>query len=504
LHLLNGAWQALVTDKHICADRQGLVSFLDVLQWRVDDTVTDSEFCALYNSWIEHGTRMVPRSTASVSFQNFKEIVRDRGYKEYDLDLIVALLANESNRQFILGTAQQPACKPSWLAAAEHLFFSMDLPGNSVLTFDELLLFQLAGSQALPQLTNIFTDSTQRGVFEFIQHVRSISTTAQSKKMRANYNGGVSLESFKRFLLTHMISESGIHKIEGEINKIRSLLFRHKSLRYLTSPNGSGSINSDIPEIRPWEHAVQMATNQSNETSALKTFLLADGPGIVENFVLKHTSESVVDSLQPPQLPGREEVTVELWHHYAQSMELPSCPSAEHLMSQPEFEVIFLVLSQWEESNRLIRNTVHDNEHESYSYIHMPSSSNIGERSPAGLQQGGSSVHSKGLHCDQKSLQNVFLRQVSFDEFCSPFLSSPWNKHQLRDSLGHATWEQPLKCSHSDDGGLPDTIDELDTGDRKRATDLRAVLRKMKTPSKLGEGPTDEQGWFQNFASLVS
>ena len=111
------------------AAEAAVLSFLDLLEWRVDGRVSPLEFAALYTEWtkIEH---------APVPLDVFRDFLRQRRHDEASLDTCVALLLHQAGLH-VLGAAAVMVDAP-WLALAEEVYFSLDVRGHGHLGRDEV------------------------------------------------------------------------------------------------------------------------------------------------------------------------------------------------------------------------------------------------------------------------------------------------------------------------------------------------------------------------------
>eukprot|EP00937_MAST-01D_sp_MAST-1D-sp2_P000034 g34.t1 len=134
-------WCAIVPHSAELADLAGLRSFLDVLRWRADGTVTEPEFVALHQAW---KSSAVPSAAAGarsvVRLPRFQRLLLKQEQDEAALDLMLALLINEDNRALLGGDGSGECAAPvtrGWLAAAQELFFALDVAGYGYLGIDE-------------------------------------------------------------------------------------------------------------------------------------------------------------------------------------------------------------------------------------------------------------------------------------------------------------------------------------------------------------------------------
>jgi hypothetical protein len=94
------------SDVNVCIDM--LTKFLDVLEWRAGDRISETDFIALYQHWCERVAGNGVASSASSSGGKrsansggvpevaFRSLLLERGYQDTDLDIMFGLLVNVS------------------------------------------------------------------------------------------------------------------------------------------------------------------------------------------------------------------------------------------------------------------------------------------------------------------------------------------------------------------------------------------------------------------------
>lgn len=298
-HLSRTLWVMLVVDEKPNTDNGGLNSILDILVWRIQSQISEEEFVGLYKSWMAHeGNKGIQaslqRGPSAARLGSFRQMLIMRGHRETDLDLMLALMINEQNREFsqssngnqnfgapmgLRGVAGA-LCTPQWLSLSEKAFFLVDSRGYGHLTFDELQYFVFATSYARGDLKNLNMANLAAATLELLDCALLGEHPAQMQHLRSERPmefDMITLPMFKRYLV-HFACGEGVVAKTLEALQVVADAYQKKGI-HLT---GQKLDVSSLPRI--WEQAVQeqigssFFANTNDAVAPLVNFLLVDAP----------------------------------------------------------------------------------------------------------------------------------------------------------------------------------------------------------------------------------
>lgn len=172
-------WCLIIMDTHRDVDKDSLSNFIQMLEWRINGSISEEEFAALYSEWgsvvsttaVQSASTSTTKSIASsvvntsgskaVSLFGLRNIFMALGSAEESrLDLYIALVSYETNRVLLnnpicykssavadassdKGRNHAPkssleTCSRQWLELVEELFFLLDAHGGGQLKFDDV------------------------------------------------------------------------------------------------------------------------------------------------------------------------------------------------------------------------------------------------------------------------------------------------------------------------------------------------------------------------------
>lgn len=134
-------WSLIVADSARNVDRNGLKNFLTAMQWRIQGTINEDEFTALYNEWL--GVKSIAQKYSHTCGKIvLRSLLMEQSLTEEDLDLLLGMIINEINRKTVnsplkfeyksnnnTDSRNKPlleVCSYRWISLSEELFFLLD------------------------------------------------------------------------------------------------------------------------------------------------------------------------------------------------------------------------------------------------------------------------------------------------------------------------------------------------------------------------------------------
>ena len=147
LCLTNTFWSTAVYDAHRTVSKEEFSNFYRVMQWRLHGDINEDEFSSLNREWMNYKSKFIATRTELLGLMGVRQLMIDEERSESDLDLLIGITLNETNRVILnspisykYGHASSTleVCTQRWLALSEELFFLLDSPGYGSLGFDEV------------------------------------------------------------------------------------------------------------------------------------------------------------------------------------------------------------------------------------------------------------------------------------------------------------------------------------------------------------------------------
>eukprot|EP01029_Cantina_marsupialis_P016755 TRINITY_DN374_c0_g1_i1.p1 TRINITY_DN374_c0_g1~~TRINITY_DN374_c0_g1_i1.p1 ORF type:complete len:886 (+),score=236.74 TRINITY_DN374_c0_g1_i1:168-2825(+) len=175
--------------------------FVDVLKWRVDDEISDSEFSELYQNFFSE--KPDDPEAKSLAFNEFIELFNS-DIDESQLNLYYAVLTNEHNNQLI-----DQSVSPARILEIEELFFLLDSAG--MISYDELLFLLLSMMDNPDKLADATPMTLLKATQRFLHDISSTIPVCTLRMFKQYFNSKVSKHAtkhmFQRVSLYHGMRE---------------------------------------------------------------------------------------------------------------------------------------------------------------------------------------------------------------------------------------------------------------------------------------------------------
>ena len=290
----------LVVEEKPNVDNGGLNEICNILMWRIQSQISEEEFVGLYKSWVAHAENTdglkgpsEAQSPPVAKLGSFRQMLIMRGHRETDLDLMLALMINEQNKEITqpaqvqglmgmpmgIGGVAGALCSPQWLSLSQTAFFFVDSRGYGQLTFDELqhIVFAICYTRGdLRLLTPANLATAAIGLLDSALLGQHPSIPQQRTGRPMEYDL-ITLPMFKKYLVHSACGESVIAKT------LEALQFVSETYQRRVSQVSEQRLDvTSFPRV--WEQAVQeqigsgFPINANEAVAPLVNFLLVDAP----------------------------------------------------------------------------------------------------------------------------------------------------------------------------------------------------------------------------------
>lgn len=248
LHLCNSLYQEVVVDGPTNADRQGLINFLRVLEWRLANTITDEEFSHLYKIWISAQDTHSGKPKEQISKKYLQSLLQNK--TELELLGMLGLLVRENNYALL-----KAGHSPEWCKGIENLFWMLDDNGGGYATQDEIvfLLLAIIGNPTLEDPTsNVVTVATVQ------QHTFHLMKEFEAK------NGIVTLSRFKSYFHRNQLDLDAVHRSITSLSNLLGCISSKKPLSPDYEKARFEGQSTVVPKL--WEQAIYQAIDYIHES----------------------------------------------------------------------------------------------------------------------------------------------------------------------------------------------------------------------------------------------
>lgn len=310
LHLVNQSarwlslstclWCLIVMDAHRDVDRDGLSSFIQMLEWRINDSISEEEFAVLYSEWCAKPSptatskvsAVAPTPAASspkiVSVFGLRNIFLGLDYsQESRLDLYIALISYETNRVLLnnpisykaasahsgqgsgAGASSRPnleTCTRQWLELAEELFFLLDSHGAGCLKFDDVYFLCACCTIGLNAWTLVEGMPAEE---EVEQDIAPAALTALALQLMKDAGSRISLNIYDRASLTAAVAGEGGSEGATEEPPAGSMLSRKDSVGAGAAAAGAGRRRASGGGAFAWTGSAGVPSSTTNAAAAL-------------------------------------------------------------------------------------------------------------------------------------------------------------------------------------------------------------------------------------------
>ena len=154
LYLSSTFWSIVVYDAQRIVNKEEMINFYKVMKWRLHNEISGEEFSSLTREWMNYKSKVSNLRTDVMSITALRQILLDDSCTESDLDLLIGIVLNETNRIIlnspigyrydVSSSSNLDVCSHKWLSLSEELFFLLDSPGYGSIGFDETFFFTAA------------------------------------------------------------------------------------------------------------------------------------------------------------------------------------------------------------------------------------------------------------------------------------------------------------------------------------------------------------------------